>query len=79
MTSNVSQRLKDAGARLAQTAAALQSSSPLAVLARGYSFCTRPGGEPVRDAASLKDGDLLNIRMRDGSVSAAVTAAGGAD
>jgi exodeoxyribonuclease VII large subunit len=79
MTSNVTQRLKDAGARLAQTAAALQSASPLAVLARGYSFCTRPGGEPVRDAASLKDGDLLNIRMRDGSVSAAVTAAGGAD
>ena len=73
MTSNISQRLKDADTRLAHAAAALQSASPLTILAKGYSFCTHDDGAPAKDAASLKKGDRLNIRMRDGSAAATVT------
>ena len=73
MTSNISQRLKDADMRLAHDAAALQSASPLTILAKGYSFCMHDDGAPAKDAASLKKGDRLTIMMRDGSAAATVT------
>ncbi|MCU0692849.1 MAG: exodeoxyribonuclease VII large subunit [Polyangiaceae bacterium] len=48
--------------------AALRALSPLAVLARGYAIATGADGVAVRDAAVLRLGDSLWVRMFHGSV-----------
>jgi len=54
------QRMQSAGARL-------ESLSPLAVLARGYSVTIRQtDGAVIRDAARLKPGDLVRTRLHRG-------------
>ncbi|HOV79843.1 MAG TPA: exodeoxyribonuclease VII large subunit [Bacillota bacterium] len=53
--------------RLSVLAGCLQSLSPLATLARGYSICTtEDGGSVVTDAASVRSGDRLNLRLHRG-------------
>jgi exodeoxyribonuclease VII large subunit len=46
----------------------LESLSPLAVLERGYSLARRPDGHVVTQASSLRAGDELHLRFRDGEV-----------
>jgi exodeoxyribonuclease VII large subunit len=41
--------------------------NPQAVLERGYSIATDQRGNVVRDSASLKSGDTLDIRFARGS------------
>ncbi len=58
------------------TAARLESLSPLAVLARGYSLTWKlPEETLVRRAAQVQPGDLVRIRMAEGHVTAEVTEA----
>ena len=45
---------------------ALQSVSPLAVLARGYAVVTTPPGAVVRRAADVQSGDALRVRVSEG-------------
>lgn len=72
ITSSVAYRLNKAEARLMASAEALQSASPLAILARGYAICKDDADTVVRDASALKKGQDINIQMRDGAVGAVV-------
>lgn len=54
-------------ARLAAAGARLEALNPQAVLERGYSIATDQRGNVVRDSASLKSGDTLDIRFARGS------------
>jgi exodeoxyribonuclease VII large subunit len=51
----------------------LDTMSPLAVMKRGYSITQKRSGEIVRDAASVKTGDEIDIRLEKGSLKAEVT------
>ena len=59
-------------ARLDKAEAKLTAYSPYGVLERGYAIATAPDGSVVRDASSLRDGDVINTRFRDGSVESVV-------
>ena len=55
-----------------ETAAArLDSTSPLKVLSRGYSFVEKDG-VPVSDASKIKTGDNINVTMNNGVAAATV-------
>ncbi len=55
-------------------AALLDSLSPLAVLKRGYSIArSLPGGAIIKDAASVKEDSLIDVRLASGSLQAKVT------
>ncbi len=45
---------------------ALNTVSPLAVLARGYAVVTHPAGQVVRSVAQVQPGDELRVRVSDG-------------
>jgi exodeoxyribonuclease VII large subunit len=61
------QRLLLARSQVQEQAARLESLSPLAVLARGYSLTQRIGsGRIIRDAAELKPGDEITTRFGKG-------------
>ncbi|TAN35160.1 exodeoxyribonuclease VII large subunit, partial [Patescibacteria group bacterium] len=45
--------------------------SPLAVLAKGYAVVQKKG-LVVRDAATLKTGDIIDVRVEKGSLEAKV-------
>ena len=51
----------------------LHAYSPYGVLERGYSLTTAEDGSVVKDAASIKDGDTITTRFREGSVRSVVT------
>lgn len=51
----------------------LEALSPLAVLGRGYAIVEDTGGHVRADAASLRAGADIRIRLRDGRVGARVT------
>lgn len=57
--------------QVAHWAGQLQHLSPLAVLAKGYAVVQKDG-LAVRDAATLKAGDVLAVRLAKGSVEAKV-------
>jgi exodeoxyribonuclease VII large subunit len=46
----------------------LDSLSPLACLARGYSICTLPSGEVVTRAGQAGSGDAVSVRLREGQL-----------
>ncbi|RJQ26093.1 MAG: exodeoxyribonuclease VII large subunit [Peptococcaceae bacterium] len=59
---------RDAG-RLEVLASRLNTLSPLATLARGYSICTlAESGRVVGDAAGVKPGDKLSVRLHRGKL-----------
>jgi len=61
-------------------ASKLESLSPLAVLARGYSVTMRPETRAVlRDAAAVEVGDKVNVRLRRGELQCRVTAKKGSE
>ena len=51
----------------------LRALSPVRTLERGYAVVTGPDGVVVRDAASLRPGDDIDVRLAAGRVAAAVT------
>ena len=52
--------------------AALDAMSPLKVLGRGYSIVCLPGGKVLQSAAEVSPGEKISVRMRQGSLIAAV-------
>jgi exodeoxyribonuclease VII large subunit len=62
-------RAADARQRLAATAARLDSLSPLAVLARGYSVTLRASdGAVLRSADEVEVGQSIETRLHDGGL-----------
>src|SRR5262249_13120082 len=55
---------------LAARAAQLEALSPLSVLARGYAIATDERGRALRDAAEIRAGDTVHVRLHQGSFSA---------
>ncbi len=69
-----SARLDSCGAALASAARALQATSPLATLERGYAVVTRlPDGRVLRDAADAPAGTDIEARFARGRLRARVT------
>lgn len=69
-------RLAGDRALLARAAGRLDAMSPLKVLARGYAIATRiDDGRAVRDAAEVKAGDRVRVRVDAGAFDAEVLAA----
>jgi exodeoxyribonuclease VII large subunit len=68
------QRLIQAGQKLAEVSARLETLSPLQVLGRGYSLTHTNDGQLVRDPAALRPGDVLVTRVAAGVIRSLVTA-----
>ena len=60
--------------RLAAQARQLQAVSPLGTLDRGYSITLDESAKVISDAAQVKKGDDLEIRLKQGKISATVKA-----
>lgn len=65
-------RLQRDAARLEKAEAKLVAYSPYGVLERGYSLTTAADGSVVRDAATLRKGDVITTRFARGSANSAV-------
>jgi exodeoxyribonuclease VII large subunit len=68
-------RIESAEAALKSTASALDNSSPLAILSKGYAICRTENGDIVRSVKALNKRDKIELQMRDGIASATVTGA----
>ncbi|WP_334157440.1 exodeoxyribonuclease VII large subunit [Oryzomicrobium sp.] len=66
------QRLESTRQRLAHLGAALAHLSPEGVLARGYALAFDAEGRIVRQAAALRPGDGLSLRLHEGSAAVRV-------
>jgi exodeoxyribonuclease VII large subunit len=64
----IHRRLAATSDRLTAATAHLESLSPLAVLARGYSVTTLPGGEVIRDAKQAQPGQSIHTRLARGEL-----------
>jgi len=64
----VFQRMQSAVTDLTSQAAKLQALNPLAVLTRGYAAVFDENGKSVRSVGTIKEDDLLKLRMSDGEV-----------
>jgi exodeoxyribonuclease VII large subunit len=60
--------------RLRVAVGRLDSLSPLAVLARGYSLTRTPDGEVIRRARQVRVGDDVSVLLHEGSLDCRVTA-----
>jgi exodeoxyribonuclease VII large subunit len=61
-------------ASLEKAASSLDALSPLKVLSRGFTSCTRPDGTLVADSSSLTPGEIICILFRDGRAETLVQA-----
>jgi exodeoxyribonuclease VII large subunit len=68
----VRRRLTAIKDRLAGTTARLESLSPLAVLARGYSVTSLASGQFVRDSAQVEPGQAIVSRLAKGEITSRV-------
>ncbi len=50
----------------------LKALSPLSVLDRGYAIVTKESGKVVSSAKDVKNGEIINIRVKKGSFSSIV-------
>ena len=50
----------------------LQALSPLAVLQRGYAVLRGPGGRILQSVSQVKPGDIVEVRIQDGDLTAQV-------
>jgi exodeoxyribonuclease VII large subunit len=64
--------MKTLALRFSSAASRLHSSSPLAVLSRGFSVVTSRDGRTVRDASALAPGQDVSMRFHQGTASAKV-------
>jgi exodeoxyribonuclease VII large subunit len=67
-------RLEAARHDLRAAVGRLDSLSPLAVLARGYSLTRTPAGQIVRRAADVRPGDAVDVLLHEGRLDCRVTA-----
>jgi exodeoxyribonuclease VII large subunit len=70
----LARQLDRARHRLGGAAGRIDSLSPLAVLARGYSLTRVPSGEIVRSARQVAVGDDVSVLLSEGSLWCRVTA-----
>ena len=61
-------KVQDGRERLALAAASLDALSPLGVLQRGYAIAQDASGKLVRDAATVKPGDEVTVRLAKGKL-----------
>jgi len=66
--------IRDKERRLAQGAARLSLLDPLATLSRGYAVCSNKDGAIINDAAMVKSGDKVGVRLAKGSLDCIVKA-----
>ena len=59
-------KVQEGRERLALAAASLDALSPLGVLQRGYAIAQDATGKPLRDAASVNQGDAVSVRLAKG-------------
>ena len=59
-------KVQEGRERLALAAASLDALSPLGVLQRGYAIAQDAAGKPLRDAASVNQGDAVSVRLAKG-------------
>lgn len=64
------------GSLLAQTAARLETLSPLAIFSRGYSLTENTSGTLIRSAAQAAVGDIIVTRLADGTITSVVKEVG---
>jgi exodeoxyribonuclease VII large subunit len=74
MAGMIRQRLTQHRERLASFGALLQTLSPDATLARGYSITFDANGRVVRSARALREGEAIVARFQDGEASATIDA-----
>ncbi|MBP5289627.1 MAG: exodeoxyribonuclease VII large subunit [Clostridia bacterium] len=65
-------KLSDKKADLVRLTAQLQALSPLAVMTRGYSAVLDGKGKSVNTVKSMRPGDRVSVRLRDGEASAEI-------
>ena len=61
-------KLQEGRERLGLAAASLDALSPLGVLQRGYAIAQDASGMPLRDAASVDEGDAVSVRLAKGKL-----------
>lgn len=66
-------RLTDRRNQLGLLAERLKGLSPLDKLSQGYSYVSDDAGQTVNDASKVKNGDNLNIYVKNGRIKATVT------
>jgi len=64
----IDEKVQDGRERLALAAASLDALSPLGVLQRGYAIAQDASGKLVRDAAMVKPGDAVSVRLAKGKL-----------
>lgn len=69
---SIDEKLQDGRERLALAAASLDALSPLGVLQRGYAIAQDAAGKLVRDAAVVKAGDEVSVRLAKGKLNTRV-------
>lgn len=71
MSNNIRRKLEKEEHDLLRTAQSISDLNPLAVLSRGYAVATKDG-KAVKSAEELKVGDMIDVRLDKGEVSAEV-------
>src|SRR5215216_2718206 len=61
-------KIQEGRERLALAAASLDALSPLGVLQRGYAIAQDASGRLLRDAATVAEGDAVNVRLAKGKL-----------
>lgn len=60
-------------ARFGEIGSKLEAMSPLAILGRGYAVPLDAGGNTVRSASALSEGDAVRLKLSDGEAETVVT------
>ena len=68
----LTERIKDAKARLSMTERECEALSPLSILARGYSVTMDGSGRVIRSISEARNGDIIRTRVSDGELIARV-------
>ncbi len=68
LESDAMAKLTDSKHLLAERAAKLEALSPLGILSRGYSVATDENGRVLKSVNDVKSGDVLSLRLSDGSL-----------
>ena len=58
--------------RITETASKLSALNPVAVLMRGYSYVTDTDNKTVSSVKDVNDGDKVNIKVSDGTITAVI-------
>ena len=72
LASTAREQLADDTEKFAQLTAKLDALSPLKVLGRGYAMAQRTDGTVLRSSEQVEPGDLIRVRLADGSIGCTV-------